>query len=73
VNGCISADPLFSAAETNDFRLHKTSPCKDAGLNLLGWMPGAVDLAGNPRILGSIADIGAYETRAGGGTIFTLY
>lgn len=60
----ISADPLFRAAATGNFRLAEGSPCIDAGLNQ-PWMargqPTAFDLDGNPRIAGGVVDIGAYE------------
>jgi hypothetical protein len=42
------------------FRLACTSPCIDAGTNQ-NWMIGAVDLAGDPRIVNDIVDIGAFE------------
>lgn len=74
VNGCISSDPLFAGTSTNNFRLQRSSPCKDKGLNIPAWMIGAVDLDGTVRILGSLVDIGAYESAAvNGGTMFTLY
>lgn len=43
-----------------DWRLTITSPCVDKGRNNAGSILGK-DLAGNPRISNSIADIGAYE------------
>ena len=43
-----------------DFRLTKSSPCRDAGTNET-WMTGALDLFGNARILNNIVDIGCYE------------
>ncbi len=43
-----------------DYRLTAESPAINAGQNQ-GWMSGAVDLAGNPRINGTTVDMGAYE------------
>ena len=58
---CISADPHFKFAATNDYRLLIGSPCVDAGTNL-AWMTNALDLAGAPRIQHKQVDMGAYET-----------
>ncbi len=52
------AAPLFVNAETGDYREAAGSPTIDAGIN---DQVGPLDLAGNPRILGSAPDIGAYE------------
>ena len=38
------------------------SPCVNHGLNQ-AWMDTALDLVGNPRILGEAVDIGAFERR----------
>jgi hypothetical protein len=50
--------------EDNNYRLQSDSPCIDAGWNE-GWMWGAIDLDGNPRIWRGRAsltvDMGAYE------------
>ena len=74
VNNCISLNPLFEGPATNNFRLGKGSPCKNRGLTVPSWMIGAVDLNGNPRVLGSIVDMGAYEAPpVNGGSAFTLY
>jgi hypothetical protein len=53
-------DPLFAGAAAKDFRLVRTSPCVNAGLNE-SWMGTAVDLGGNARIIGKIVDMGAFE------------
>jgi len=68
--GNISEDPQFvdpdgrdddpETYEDNDYRLLRTSPCIDAGINE-EWMVGAVDLDGDPRILDGTVDMGAYE------------
>ncbi len=58
--GHVTADPQFADAAGGNYRLQAGSPCIDAGSNLV-WMAGATDLDGNPRIMGSSVDIGAYE------------
>jgi hypothetical protein len=66
--GNITNAPLFVDAGVGfgtihmpgDYRLTAESPAINAGLNQ-GWMSGATDLAGNPRINGSHVDMGAYE------------
>ena len=64
-NGCISANPLFAGASTNNFRLNAGSPCIDKGTNQ-SWMVTGMDLDGNPRLSGAshstaFVDMGAYE------------
>ena len=57
--------PLF--VNTNgwaDLRLAAGSPCVNAGSNL-GWMVGASDLDGHPRVIGGLVDIGAHESTNG--------
>ncbi len=49
--------PMF-ADETSDFRLTEGSSCINAAA---GTPTTATDLAGNPRVYGSAADIGCYE------------
>jgi hypothetical protein len=56
----ITNDPMFLYSATNDFRLAASSPCVDTGTNI-DWMLNAVDLAGNPRIVNTTVDMGAYE------------
>ena len=53
-----AASPLFVNAASGDYRPAPGSPTIDAGAP--GEL-GALDLAGNPRVLGSAPDIGAYE------------
>ncbi len=60
------ADPKFRNPPGGDYRLLESSPCFNAGTHSLDWwMPPLVlpetDLAGNPRILYGIVDVGAYE------------
>jgi hypothetical protein len=53
-----TAPPLFVNAAAGDYRQAPGSPTIDAGAP--GDL-GALDLAGNPRVLGPAPDIGAYE------------
>ena len=61
--GCISTDPQFASPVS--YALMESSPCIGTGINH-AWMTTAFDLAGNPRITGSVVDMGAYEYVAGG-------
>jgi hypothetical protein len=63
--------PGFTAAAAGDFTLKNTSRCLNAG-TLMGWMTGAIDLAGQPRIRNRVPDIGAYEGLLPGGTVLIL-
>lgn len=47
------------------YSLSPSSPAKNAGVKL-GWMEGAVDLVGNPRVYGGKPDMGCYESLSGG-------
>ncbi|MCX6344426.1 MAG: hypothetical protein NT018_05050 [Armatimonadetes bacterium] len=58
--GDISADPLFVNTGGGDFHLAFGSPCINAGWNLAPDIP-ALDMDGQPRIMGGIVDIGADE------------
>jgi hypothetical protein len=63
-SNCITNDPLFAGAATNNFRLQirpTPSPCINAGLNDLSWMTSGMDLDGQPRIQNGTVDMGAYE------------
>jgi len=55
----ISGEPQFVNTATYDFRLRSSSPCIDAGNN--SHATNVTDLAGNPRIIHGIVDMGAYE------------
>jgi hypothetical protein len=58
--GNISNDPQFVDAAAGNFHLNATSPCIDAGNN--AYAEGYVaDFDGNPRIVHSVVDMGAYE------------
>ncbi len=54
--GNLAADPMLYANN----HLHTASPCLNRGTNS-AYTVGALDLAGNPRVLDGILDIGAYE------------
>ncbi|NLX25725.1 MAG: PKD domain-containing protein [Lentisphaerae bacterium] len=66
VDGNITNAPVFVDALNGDYRLAAGSPCIDAGSN--GFVVGALDLAGNPRIVNGIVDMGAYEFQMASGT-----
>jgi hypothetical protein len=57
--GCISVDPQFVGAVTNDYRLAISSPCVDAGTNT-GL---TLDLIGTMRPTRNGYDMGCYEER----------
>ncbi|MFC1635813.1 LamG-like jellyroll fold domain-containing protein [Planctomycetota bacterium] len=59
--GNTDADPLFVNAANADYHLQASSPCIDAGDNSAIPAGVIVDLDGNPRIINSIVDMGAYE------------
>lgn len=56
-SNCITSDPKFVNITKRNFQLQETSPCIDAGDNLIPFP--LVDIKGNLRI--SNPDIGAYE------------
>ncbi len=58
--GNTDRDPEFADTAHDDYRLLPGSPCMDTGANL-AWMTNATDLAGSPRILNGITDMGAFE------------
>jgi len=59
-NGNISLTPSFMNAAKNQYKLAAGSPAIDAGTNAAPNLP-AKDLAGKPRIVNGIIDMGAYE------------
>jgi len=58
-SGNIASDPLFLDTAGANFHLRTNSPCINAGNN--GFLLSATDLEGNPRIVGGVVDMGAYE------------
>jgi hypothetical protein len=57
--GNICADPMFVDAVNSNFKLQAGSPCINAGNN--STVSTTNDLAGNPRIVAGVVDMGAYE------------
>ena len=53
--------PDFADAPAGDYRLKKTSPCRDAGETVAELGDGTFDLAGGERVQNGIPDIGCYE------------
>lgn len=62
-------DPLFTSADTDDLQLKGGSPAIDAGNNDLNAQ--LTDLAGNPRLVNDVIDLGAYESQGGSGLKIT--
>ncbi len=59
-DGNISATPDFANPVNGDYQLLQSSPAINAGTNSVPHLP-KTDLAGNPRIVGTRVDMGAYE------------
>jgi parallel beta-helix repeat protein len=59
----LNTDPLFLDPANNDFHLKPNSPMINAGTTAVPDPPGlpSADIEGNPRVIGSAPDIGAYE------------
>jgi hypothetical protein len=63
--GNINADPQFVSAAAGNFQLQPTSPCVNVGSNVAISATGVTtDLAGNPRIVNGVVDMGAYEVQS---------
>jgi hypothetical protein len=62
--GNLDLDPLFIDPAGGNFRLQEGSPAIDAGNNTEIPMGILNDLGGNPRILQSTVDMGAFEYRS---------
>jgi predicted outer membrane repeat protein len=59
---CLDTIPGFLDSGEHPYALNENSPCIDAGLpDTTGLMLPETDLAGNPRIMYGIIDMGAYE------------
>jgi predicted outer membrane repeat protein len=59
-NGNINAPPLWVDPARGDFHLQSGSPCRDAGSDNAPGTP-ATDFDGNPRVVGGVVDMGAFE------------
>jgi predicted outer membrane repeat protein len=60
----INVDPQFVDPAIGDFELQPTSPCINVGQTNAPALAGLnSDLAGNPRIVDSVVDMGAYEAQ----------
>jgi hypothetical protein len=66
LNGNISDDPMFFSAADRDYHLMPGSPCINAGDPAFSPSQGAVDLDGDPRVLGGRVDIGPDEYKEQG-------
>jgi len=62
--GNFDADPLFADPDSSDYHLRQRSPCIDSGDPNYVPQPNETDLDGNPRIINSVIDMGAYEWRS---------
>jgi len=63
--------PRFANPAAGDYSLAADSPCRNTGTNA-AWMAGARDLAGHPRIIESIVDMGCYEYLPEPGALMVL-
>ena len=59
--GNLGADPQFQDPDGGDLRLGPESPAVDAGQSAALPAEVMLDLDGNPRIIGTAVDMGAYE------------
>ena len=71
-NNNITGNPTFKNTGAAPFALAAGSPCINTGTNVTTWMVGKVDLLGNPRMLSSRVDMGAYEFVPPLGTMIRL-
>jgi parallel beta-helix repeat protein len=60
--------PVFVNLATGDYHLDSASTCINVGNN--SFVASSTDLDGNPRIVGGIVDIGAYENQFAGSPHF---
>ena len=69
--GCKTGDPLFKKAANGGYRLTGASPACNAGVNQ-SWMVDALDLDGNPRIIGKKVDMGCFECTTSAATMLFM-
>jgi hypothetical protein len=67
--GNITLDPLFVDYAHGNLRLQSDSPCVGSGN--MAYVSGTSDLDGNPRTVGGMVDMGAYEFQYTGGLAIT--
>jgi hypothetical protein len=60
--GNITNEPAFANLSAGDFHLQSGSPCVNSGDNSAA--ASSTDLDGNPRIVGGVVDMGAYEDQS---------
>lgn len=71
-SNCVDGDKIdFKDADAGDYRIGAQSSGHRKGI-LLDWMAGAVDLDGNPRVVGRRPDLGCYECPFGPGLMLLL-
>ena len=71
-SNCVDGDKIdFKDADAGDYRIGALSSGHSKGI-LLDWMAGAVDLDGNPRVVGKRPDLGCYECPFGPGLMLLL-
>jgi hypothetical protein len=69
--GNITNAPMFVSSALGNYRLTRGSPCVNTG-TFQDWMTGAFDLDGNPRLVGTTVDMGAYELPPSPGTCIII-
>jgi hypothetical protein len=62
VVSCFTNLPLFANQAGGDYHLSVFSPCVNTGTN--SFATNTIDLSGNPRVIGSAVDVGAYEVQS---------
>ena len=61
-NNMLEGNPLFKNEKRHDYRLTANSPCVNTGTpDITGLFIPATDLAGKPRVVNGIIDMGCYE------------
>ncbi len=60
-NSCVTGHASFTNAGTNDYTQTTSSPGVDMPISLVSLNTTTEDIAGNPRIIGSYMDLGAFE------------
>ena len=71
VTTCLFADPHFRDAPASRHMLKSKSPARNTG-TFQGWMDGAVDLSGLPRVLNGAVDMGCFECALPFGAVLSV-